>query len=203
MPSLCYLLSSQFSAKHREHTKTLSELLSGNVNLNKNHLKKKIEKAYVACYTDYNEMHSVGVSVIKKREGKNKKNKEKINMFGRTGMGKIRKVRVILMELGDKECRKGKQKKTNSVIRLGGPFLKVIFISLESSICSVIELLTLPSKYCRKLLINYASAVVDAWLQPFKVEKRELYLPCFWRNLSTQTTELREKMVKILKARSG
>lgn len=78
------------------------------------------------------------LSLKKEKKGKNKKNKEKINMFGRTGMGKIRKVRVILMESGDKECRKGKQNK-NSVIRLGGPFLKVIFISLESSICSVIS----------------------------------------------------------------
>lgn len=51
------------------------------------------------------------LSLKKEKKGKNKKNKEKINMFGRTGMGKIRKVRVILMELGDKECQKGKQKK--------------------------------------------------------------------------------------------
>lgn len=43
-------------------------------------------------------------------------------MFGRTGMGKIRKVRVILMESGDKECRKGKQKKKTLSLDLVGHF---------------------------------------------------------------------------------
>lgn len=36
-----------------------------------------IEKAYVACYMDYNEMHSIGVSVIKKKRGKEKIRKTK------------------------------------------------------------------------------------------------------------------------------
>lgn len=99
MPSLHFLPSWPFERKHGKHTKTFSELSSGNVNLNKinNNNKKTFERQFV-FHTHYNEMHSVGVSIGGKIK---KKQQEKIKIFGRTGMKNIRDTTVVLMQLGD------------------------------------------------------------------------------------------------------
>lgn len=101
MPSLHFLPSWPFERKHGKHTKTLSELSSGNVNLNKinNNNNKKHLKGIFVFHTHYNEMHSVGVSIGGKI--KKKKQQEKIKIFGRTGMKNIRDTTVVLMQLGD------------------------------------------------------------------------------------------------------
>lgn len=76
-------------------------------------------------------MHSVGVFVVKKKKRTDKKMGKK-RRLAELAWKKIKNATVVLMELGDKKCWE-KNKKTQPVIRCGGPFLKVIFISLEKS----------------------------------------------------------------------
>lgn len=93
-------------------------------------------KLCIACYTDYNEMYSVGVPIKKKRREGTRKMKKRERCLAEPPWKKIRK---DSMELAD-ECQIGRQ--TNPVINVGVSFLKVIFTSLEKINRSVIELLT-------------------------------------------------------------
>lgn len=107
-------------------------------------------------------MYSVGVLLLrekKRREGTRRKerNKKRERCLAELLWKKIRK---DSMELAGK-YQIGRQ--TNPVINVGVSLLKVIFISLEKINRSVMGLhRAIVLNECRKLLINYTFADVDA-----------------------------------------